>query len=217
MVVLFDLNGTLTDPSPIGAPWDEPELGRRVLEGAVRGGMTDALVGAWRPFSEHVEAAIVAEVVRRGLDPARRDDALQTAASLPAWPDARPALERLRAAGLPIAVLTNSGADSGRATLDAAGLLDLVDPVIGVDAVDTFKPHPRTYAHALDVLERDAGDVLLVAAHGWDVAGARHAGLRTAWIARGETVLTPTVPEPDLRAADLAELADRLVAASSPA
>jgi hypothetical protein len=33
MVVAFDLNGTLTDPSAIGEPWGRPDLGLAVLEG----------------------------------------------------------------------------------------------------------------------------------------------------------------------------------------
>jgi len=47
----------------------------------------------------------------------------------------------------------------------------------------------------------------MVAAHGWDCAGAQAAGLRTAWIARGEHVLPPSVAEPDMQVADLAGLA----------
>ncbi len=209
--VLFDLNGTLTDPSAIGGPWGQKDLGLRVLDGAIRGGMTDALLGTSRPFSDHVSAALAGEVARRELDEARFDEALRAASALPAWPDAGAALEDLRGAGLRLAVLTNSGADAGRGTLESAGLLDLIDAVIGVDAVATFKPDPRTYAHAIAQLGVPAGAILMVAAHGWDIAGANAAGLRTAWIARGEGVLSPTVPEPDLRVADLSALARRVL------
>jgi 2-haloacid dehalogenase len=211
-IVLFDLNGTLTDPSVIGRAWGEPGLGLRVLEGAVRGGMTDALTGSSRPFSDHVAAALAVETARQGLDQAHIDDALQAASALPAWPDAREALERLDGAGLRLAVLTNSGADAGRSTLEQAGLLDLFELVVGVDEVETFKPDERTYAHAVSELGVRAGEVLLVAAHGWDVTGAGAAGLRTAWTACGEVVLAPTVPEPDLQVADLAALADAVLA-----
>ncbi len=213
--VLFDLNGTLTDPSAIGQVWGDPDLGLRVLEGAIRGGMTDALIGSSRPFADHVGAALAVETARRQLDPALIDEALSAAAALPAWPDARAALEQLRGAGLALAVLTNSGAESGRGTLAKAGLLDLIDPVLGVDGIGTFKPDQRTYAHALAELGVSAADVLMVAAHGWDVAGAGAAGLRTAWIARGEAALAPTVPEPELQVADLASLADALLAGAN--
>lgn len=66
-----------------------------------------------------------------------------------------------------LAVLTSSGAESGEKTLEAAGLASDFDLIIGVDAVQKVKPHLRTYAHALEVLDVPAGEALLVAAHGW--------------------------------------------------
>jgi 2-haloacid dehalogenase len=51
---------------------------------------------------------------------------------------------------------------------------------------------------------------VFVAAHGWDVTGAKHAGLRTAWISRGEELLSAMAPEPDVRADDLLGAARQL-------
>jgi hypothetical protein len=45
-VVVFDVNGTLTDPSAIGVLWERPELGDRVLGEAVSTAMVDALLGS---------------------------------------------------------------------------------------------------------------------------------------------------------------------------
>ena len=52
-----------------------------------------------------------------------------------------------------------------------------------------------------------------MAAHWWDVAGAKRAGLRTAWIGRDEGALLATVPQPDVLATDLADAAAKIVAA----
>jgi 2-haloacid dehalogenase len=209
--VLFDLNGTLTDPAPLGAPWHRPDLGRRVLGDAVRGGMTDALTGAVRPFAEHLRAALTVIVAQEALDPAGIDVAMGSAAALPPWPEAVRALEALRRGGFRLAVLTNSGARAGRATLTAGGMLDLFDVVLGVDAVGTFKPDRRTYDHAVTELGATPGDVMLVAAHAWDVAGAHAAGLRTAWVSRGDVVRLATTPEPERAGADLHEIAAGLL------
>lgn len=209
-VVLFDLNGTLTDPAAIGAPWQAPGLGRAALSLAVQSAMVDSLTGSYRPFAEHVAAAVEVEARRRGLDLEGVSRATEAASRLPPFPDARPALELLREAGLPLAVLTNSGAESGRATLEASGLYAFFDQVLGVDAVERVKPHPETYAHARQALGAGGADLMLVAAHAWDVTGARRAGLRTCWIARGEEHLLPTAEPPDLRAADLMDAARQI-------
>ena len=210
--IIFDLNGTLTDPAAIGAPWQSPRLGLAVLRSAIESAMTDALTETYRPFSEHVAAAVGVQVQRHGLDPEHIEDATQAAARLPAFPDARPALEKLLAAEKRLAVLTNSGAASGEQTLEAAGLAGYFDAIIGVDAVDNVKPHRSTYDHALEVLDVSPDDALLVAAHGWDVTGAKRAGLATCWIERGEHHLIGTAPEPDIRAADLLDAARQISA-----
>jgi 2-haloacid dehalogenase len=49
-------------------------------------------------------------------------------------------------------------------------------------------------------------DCLLVAAHGWDVAGAAWAGMKTAFVARPGQQVFALGPAPDLCISSLAEL-----------
>jgi 2-haloacid dehalogenase len=84
---------------------------------------------------------------------------------------------------------------------------------MSVEAVGAYKPDPRVYGHALEVLGTPAGETWFVAGHWWDVWGAKRAGLRTAWVARDEGALIETVPDPDVRAADIADAAERIAAA----
>ena len=92
-----------------------------------------------------------------------------------------------------------------------AGLRDRLELVIGSDQFGAFKPDPRAYRFLLESTGATAGEVCLVAAHWWDVAGARRAGLRTGWVGRGERLLLDTVPEPDAVGGDLTEVAERLL------
>ena len=95
-VVLLDVNGTLTDPSGIGAVWARPELGERVLQHAISTAMVDALLhDAGRPFRDHLSAAIDAVVAAARLDPHASAQALDSTASLPARPGAADALATL--------------------------------------------------------------------------------------------------------------------------
>jgi 2-haloacid dehalogenase len=209
--LVFDLNGTLTDPRALGMPWDVPELGPAVLDRAIQSAMAETLFGAFHEFREHLESALREEVRRRDLDTRRVDEALAEAQHLPPFPEVSAALERLASAGHRLAVLTNSGAASGRRTLEAAGIDGYFEEILGVDAVRSFKPHPDTYAHALRELGAETPEsLMLVAVHPWDVAGAQEAGLLGALVSR-EGELAPAVfPEPDLLVADLQDLADEL-------
>lgn len=53
----------------------------------------------------------------------------------------------------------------------------------------------------------------MVAARGWDLLGAHHVGMRTAWISRGEGRLLDTLPAFDLAGADLLDVARAVTAA----
>jgi 2-haloacid dehalogenase len=205
-MIVFDLNGTLTDPGAIGRPWGERDLGSRVLVAAVQSAMVETILGGSRAFAAHIEAAVRDEVGRRGLDPARIDEALEAASALPAYSDTGPGLEALQAAGQRLAVLTNSGADAGRRTLEANGLAHRFERILGVDAVGSFKPHPAVYRYALEELGCDPRDVTFVSAHAWDLAGAASAGMRTAFVIRDEPWAS-AYSRPDIDGADLCEIA----------
>ena len=133
------------------------------------------------------------------------------AAALPARPDAAAALARLTSAGLQVAALTNSGAAAGVETLRAAGIVEHFDRVLGVDAVKTFKPHPRVYEYALSELQADARRTTLVATHPWDLAGANRAGMATAWVTHGARTWPAVFPPPDARGESLLEVVEALL------
>lgn len=216
--LLFDVNGTLTDTSPVGGVWGRPELGDPILQQAVSTAMVETLLDRpTRAFADHLQAALEVVVADAKLDESLIERAGGVATALPARPGAREALGILRDAGLRLAALTNSGAEAGRRTLEACGLAPNLDLVLGVDAVGRFKPHPDVYTYAVSKLERDRAEVALVATHPWDLAGAARCGLRTAWVKHDGARAWPGVfPAPDVEASTLEDLATELVALAAP-
>jgi 2-haloacid dehalogenase len=118
----------------------------------------------------------------------------------------------LRTAWFRLAALTNSTLEVARAQLEHAGLVDLFDEVLSADTVRRLKPAPEPYRMAAERLGVEVGEVRLVAAHAWDVAGALRAGCAAAFVARPGKVLDPLVERPDVVGADLAEVADGIIA-----
>jgi 2-haloacid dehalogenase len=213
--VLFDVNGTLLDPRALTASWDgaPSALGLSILDQTVAQAMVDTMTGEFRPFSEYIRAALAHRARLAGLGDDAVEAGLRASAALPPYPDAADALARLVVAGHTPSALTNSPADGARSALREAGLLEHFHAVISVEAVRAYKPDRRVYAHAVELLGTPAGDAWFVAGHWWDVAGAKRAGLRTAWIGRDEGALLDTVPDPDVRAADLKDAAEAIAAA----
>jgi len=212
--VLFDMNGTLLDPGGIaealGGGEDNHHLVHDAFTEALLHAMADTLSGAHRPLPEHLRAALERQLIATGRGTARLDAAMHKAARMEPFPDAAAAVNRLRDAGLHVAVLTNSATASAEASLSAAGLRQTLDAVVGSDKPGVFKPHPRVYRHGLEQVGAEPQEACMVAAHGWDLMGAKRVGLRTAWVARTERHLPPTIPPPDLQGADLAEVSERI-------
>ena len=216
MPVLFDLNGTLLDAGAMTAGWPGAPRGAglRALDDAVAQAMVDTINGEFRPFADYVRAALGRLAAVAGQPEGLADQGATMARALPPFADAAPALRTLRDAGLAPSVLTNSAAGAAREALDAAELLDLLDGVTGADAVGAYKPDRRVYEAGVAAVGATPGETWLVAGHWWDVAGAKRAGLRTAWVGRDEGALLATVPKPDVLATDLADAAAKLVAAT---
>ncbi len=197
MWVLFDLNGTLVDPSVID------ELAVAALDEANMMAMVTVIAGAEATFKPLLEAAL-----RRGLERAGRDPAsasLDRLSEMPAYPDVPDALARLREAGFTLAVLTQSAADAAETVLKNAGIREHFEHVLSAPDFGAFKPEDLAYHAALE--RCGATEAWFVAGHWWDVAGAAYAGLRTAWISRTDLAYPAAMPEPDVRGADLAEVA----------
>jgi 2-haloacid dehalogenase len=131
---------------------------------------------------------------------------------LPAHPEVADALQRLCDAGLRLASLTNSTEQVARAQLEYAGLIDAFDLLLSADTVRRLKPAPEPYLMAAERLGVAIGELRLVAAHAWDIAGAARAGCATAFVARPGKVLDPLVEGPEIIGADLAEVADAILA-----
>jgi len=66
------------------------------------------------------------------------------------------------------------------------GLGALVDGFLSADTMRRWKSAREPYRNGVAQLGWPAANVALIAAHPWDIHGARRAGLQTRWIARLE-------------------------------
>lgn len=103
---------------------------------------------------------------------------------LSAYPDAAVALAALRRARRPAAILSNGTPKMLAAAVKSAGLGALVDPILSVEEVGVYKPHPRVYQLAVDRLGIKPDRIGFVSSNGWDVAGASAFGFKAIWVNR---------------------------------
>jgi 2-haloacid dehalogenase len=213
--VLFNLTGTLVDPTvlaqPLGDSGSDEDLVLAALDDAVAMAMVDALTGELAPLDRLVEAAMRRRLRLAGADETRAAAALELMGTMPAYLEVPGALEALRARGLRLGVLAQSAAHATDSVLRFAGLRDRFELVLSAQEAGAYKPDLRGYRMAIERTGVDGADICFVSTHWWDVAGAKRAGMKTGWVARRERSLLDTVPAPDYTGRDLAEIANAIV------
>ena len=217
----FDVIGTTFPLDALRPRIVELGLPPTALEGWFAAGLRDAFALAaaddFRPFTDVLEAALDGVLAEQGVSaPSDRRKALVAGlAELPARAGAAEAFAMLRDAGLTVLALTNGSASSTEKLLDGAGLRRLVDHVVSVDEVKLSKPRAEVYHHAAATARVEPHEFALVAAHAWDINGAKAAGLTAAYLS-AERPFAPTMRRPDLEGGTLAECAAGLLALREP-
>ncbi|MBV9839470.1 MAG: haloacid dehalogenase type II [Solirubrobacterales bacterium] len=220
--LVFDVFGTLVDwRAGIAAAFrasgvsGDPEELADAWRARYRPILTEVNDGArpWGNFDELHLATLDDLLGERGVDlPSDRRHRLVDAwHRLSPWPDVRAGLEALRR-GRVTAALSN-----GHTALlvDLARHGDLrFDCLISAELAHVYKPAPAVYETGARLLGVDPAELMLVAAHPWDLQGARAAGLQSAFIDRPLEYGpgSPAREDPDATESvgDLHELAARL-------
>ena len=85
------------------------------------------------------------------------------------------------------------------------------DAIISVDQVGAFKPAPGIYRKAVQRLGCEPGEIMMVAAHAFDILGAQACGFRAAYVNRYKLPTEDSDYQPDIIVDDFVELAERLL------
>ena len=201
----FRASGVSGDPYELADAW-------RARYGPI---LAEVNAGArpWGNLDELHRATLDDLLVERGVELAeqRRHALVAAWHRLDPWPDVRPGLDALRRRRV-VATLSNAHV---ALLVDLARHGDLrFDCVLSAELAQAFKPAPQAYLTAARLLDVQAGELMLVAAHPSDLEGARGAGLLTAFVDRpleyGPGSAAREDPAADESVGDLLELAERL-------
>jgi putative hydrolase of the HAD superfamily len=124
------------------------------------------------------------------------------------FPESRDTLERLRAEGAPLGLVTNGDAAQQRYKIEREGLARYFDVIVIEGEFGAGKPDAAVYRHALDALGARPADTCMVGDNlEFDVEGARRTGITSVWIDRAGAGLPPGHPvRPDHVIASLTDL-----------
>ncbi len=217
--IAFDVYGTLVDPlemgeklrpvvgdvaEPLAKLWREKQLEYTFRRGLMR--RYENFDVCTRQALDHAASILSVE-----LSGDERGRMIEEYGSLSPFADVAPGLKELRDAGHTLVAFSNGVEATVRMLLQRASVLPLLDGVVSVDDLSSFKPDPEVYSYLCRRLEASPSEIRLVSSNPFDVIGAKSAGLKTVWVKRGPNIpFDPWGIEPDLIVSDLQDLASKL-------
>ena len=192
-VVVFDVNETLSDLSPLAARF--VEVGAAAsgaslwFASVLRDGFALSVAGERPSFLEVAREVLTSQLTLTSLDRPVSDAVDHVLAGfpeLPVHPDVAPGVHALAEAGHRLVTLTNGATAVAERLLGDAGLLDSFERLLSVDDAPAWKPSRLAYEYAAAECGTHPDQMVLVATHPWDVDGAVRAGLAAVWVDRHE-------------------------------
>lgn len=135
-----------------------------------------------------------------------RDRLMKLYLALDTFPEAPEVLRRLKADGMPRAILSNGSPAMLASIVAHAGIGALIDHVLSVEDAGVYKPHPKVYQLAVDRLGFASGNILFLSSNAWDAWAASAFGMRVAWCNRYGQRRERLPGDPDREIKSLAEL-----------
>jgi 2-haloacid dehalogenase len=217
-LLVFDVNETLLDMTPlkkaVNALLNE-EQGFRIWFGMLLHYSTVSnSINEYYNFTTIAAATLdmAATSMHKKVTEEEIKETLSVIKSLQTYPDVIKGLQLLKENGFRLITLTNSPPSALKEQLKNSNLTDYFEQALSIDTIEKYKPAAETYLWAAEKLAVQAKEMLMIAAHGWDLAGASHAGLATCFIAREGQSLYTLSSKPDFVANDILAMAEKLVA-----
>jgi 2-haloacid dehalogenase len=190
--ILFDAYGTLFDVYSLGSLAEElfPQHGAALAvlwrEKQLDYSRLRTLCDRYVDFLTITKDALLHACARLRLDLSEEkcQRLLGQYVRLPAYPEVLPALERLRAHGMPLAILSNGSPEMLANAISVAGMSGLFTHVLSADKARKFKTAPEVYQLGVEAFDCPAAHLVFVSSNGWDACCATWFGYRTFWLNR---------------------------------
>jgi 2-haloacid dehalogenase len=168
----------------------------------------------FNPFAAIGKATLqmAGKLLGRNITEEDGDNLLELLKHLPLHDGVQNGLSHLKDLGFRIAALTNSPEKITRERMGPTGLVSFFEMVLSAETIKKYKPCTDVYNWAAQMVQEESQHILLVSAHGWDIAGAGNAGMQTAYVQQSKQMLYPLAPAPDYTCKNLEDLARQMEA-----
>ena len=215
--VCFDMNETLLNlnllEEKFSAYFKDSHAMKYWFSTLLHSSTVIGMMGAYTDFSKLADFALENLFYENEMElsESTKNEILSSFKNLPAYDYVEPAVRLLKENDFTVIAVSNSSSDMIKEQLTNAGIVDMFDSYYSVDAVAAYKPIKDVYHFVAEKEGFDPSENFMVATHDWDLYGAKKAGMKTAYIERGRELFHKHYPSPDLRSANLKDLAQQII------
>lgn len=181
---LFDVNSAASaEKDALGDKWQPlADLWRtKQLQYTWLRGLMGRHADFWQVTGDALDYAMTSLKI---ADPGLRTRLMELYLRLSSYPEVKGTLERLKAGGMRLAILSNGSPRMLGAATENSGIASLLDAVISVEEVKVFKPHPSVYALATTQFGIEREEICFLSSNAWDAHAAKAFGLHVVWCNR---------------------------------
>lgn len=213
-LLIFDVNETLLDLAPlkenITRALEDDRAASIWFSTLLHYSLVETVCDSYHNFSEIGIASFKLIQGNFGKTYSENEiqDLLSSIGELKTYPEVPEALKEL-SEEYTLMAFSNGKPEVLKSQLEYAGIGQYFDHILSVEGCRKYKPHREAYSFALNTANKNAEEAVMIAAHGWDVAGAAHAGMDTIFVERGKKPYS-LAPNPNNSIRDLSELKEAL-------
>ncbi len=195
-VLAFDVYGTLIDTAGVTGRLSDL-VGDRAVEFSTQWRLKQleyswryGLMDEYRDFRICTRQALdwTADQLGCEISDGDKDGLMDIYLELPPFDDVIAGLQRLKALGVGMHAFSNGVPEDLELLIHNSGLEDLLDGIVSVHDLKTFKPDPALYHYFAEKSGADLSSCWLVSSNGFDVCGAVAAGMKAFWLQRNPAI-----------------------------
>lgn len=217
-LLIFDVNETLLDLSPLKSRINEVLNSESAFDiwfqTLLHYSLVETLTESYQDFSSIARATLkmVSFKIEVQLSESEITFILGKIKELPPHSHVSEALERLDKSRFLLVAFSNGNKEVLKKQLQFAGIDHFFNAIFSVEDIQQYKPKATSYQYVVNEMKIPEKDTMMIAAHGWDIVGAKRTGLKTAFIEREGKMPYPLGEDPDISGKTVLDIAKKLIA-----
>ena len=112
---------------------------------------------------------------------------------------------------IPVVTLTNGSKENTIRLIKNNKISKYIKQCFSIDEIKIWKPNKETYLYVCKKMKIKPSNTLMIATHGWDIDGAKNAGLKTGYISRFENILSDIYSKPNFFEKDCLSIIKKII------